>query len=136
MLATWREPWWKAVLVGFLLTLVFLAVGAWQLSVLAAAVAGVLSGRGRAGAIRGIQAVAPAWFVWLLALSLLGPVDRVVVLFGGILGGGWGPVVLLLVLVPVLLGLFGGLAGGYLAELVAPEPRMAEAGAPPTGPTH
>jgi len=136
MLAAWREPWWRAVLVGSVLTLVVLAVGAWQLSVLAAAVAGFLSGRGRAGAIRGIQAVAPAWFVWLLALSLLGPVDRVVVLFGGILGGGWGPVVLLLVLVPVLLGLFGGLAGGYLAELVAPEPRMAEAGAPPTGPTH
>ena len=134
MLATWREPWWRAVLVGFVLTLVFLAFGAWQLSIVSAAVAGFLSGRGRAGAIRGIQAAAPAWFVWLIAISLAGPVGGVVALFGGILGGGWGLVVLLLVLVPVLLGLFGGIAGGYLAELVVPAPPTAEAGAPPSGP--
>ncbi|TLZ72008.1 MAG: hypothetical protein E6K10_03445, partial [Methanobacteriota archaeon] len=66
MLASWREPWWKAVFVGTLLTLAFLAAGAWQLTVVAAAVAGLLSGRGRAGAMRGIQATAPAWVLWLL----------------------------------------------------------------------
>ena len=44
MLASFREPWWKAVLVGLALTLIFLAVGAWQLTVVSAAIAGFLAG--------------------------------------------------------------------------------------------
>ncbi len=124
-----RQPWWKTALVGFALTLVFLAPGLWQLSVVAAAVAGFLSGRGRAGAYRGIQAVAPAWVLWILAISLVAPVEELVEILGSILGGGWGLVVLLMVLVPIVLGLFGGMAGGYLAELVMPAwPRRADAG--------
>src|SRR6266511_1753948 len=66
MLASWREPWWKAVLAGFVLTLVLGAPGVWQRPVLAGAVAGFLAGRGRRGAIRGIQSTAPAWILWLL----------------------------------------------------------------------
>ncbi len=130
------RPGWFAFLVGFALALLFLAAGAWQLGVLAAAVAGYLAGKGRAGAVRGVQALAPAWFLWLLVLSLLNPaVDRLAVILGGILGGGWGVVVLLLVLIPVLMGLFGGLAGGYLAEILAPGPREAETPpAPPASP--
>ena len=133
MRVTVRRPWWRTALVGFALTLVFLAVGLWQLSVVAAAVAGFLSGRGRAGAYRGIQAVAPAWVLWILAISLVAPVEDLVLILGGILGGGWGFVVLLMILVPIVLGLFGGMAGGYLAELMMPaEPRSAEA----SGPAH
>ncbi len=120
MRVTLRRPWWRTALVGFALTLIFLAVGVWQLTVVAAAVAGYLAGRGRAGAYRGIQAVGPAWFLWLLALSLVAPVEDLVLILGSILGGGWGLVVLLAALVPVLLGLFGGMAGGYLAELRTP----------------
>lgn len=128
MAVTVRQPWWKTALVGFALTLIFLAVGLWQLSVVAAALAGFLSGRGRAGAYRGIQAVAPAWVLWILAISLVAPVEDLVEILGSILGGGWGLVVLLMVLVPIVLGLFGGMAGGYLAELTMPaEPRPAEA---------
>ena len=112
-----REPWWRGVLVGFVLTLAFLATTVWQLIVIAAAVTGFLAGRGRSGAIRGIQAVGPAWFLWLLVLSALTPVEEVVVLLGSILGAGWGLVVFLFALIPivlvvtVILGLAGGLVG-------------------------
>jgi len=101
MLASWREPWWKAVLAGFVLTLVLLATGVWQLTVLSGAVAGFLAGRGRRGAIRGIQSTAPAWILWLLVLSLIWPVEDLVLILGGILGAGWGLVVLLFALIPV-----------------------------------
>ncbi len=121
MLESWRQPWWKAVLVGVVLTLVALAVGAWQLTVMSAAVAGFLAGRGRAGGVRGIQAAAPAWILWLVVLSVLAPVEDLVLLLGSILGAGWGLVVLLMALIPILLGAFGGMAGGYLAELLSKE---------------
>ena len=131
MRVTVRRPWWKTALAGFALTLVFLALGLWQLSVVAALVAGFLSGRGRTGAYRGIQAVGPAWILWILAISLVAPVEDLVLILGGILGGGWGLVVLLMVLVPIVLGLFGGMAGGYLAELTMPmEPRPEGTAAP------
>ena len=122
MLASWREPWWKAVFVGTLLTLAFLAAGAWQLTVVAAAAAGLLAGHGRTGAVRGIQDTAPAWVLWLLVLSLVSPVQELVKVLGGILGPGWGLVLFLYLLIPILLGLFGGMAGGYLAEIVAHKP--------------
>ena len=125
MLASWREPWWKAVVVGTGLTLAFLAAGAWQMTVVAAAAAGLLSGRGRVGAVRGIQATAPAWVLWLLVLSVLSPVQQLVVVLGGILGPGWGLVLFLYVLIPIFLGLFGGMAGGYFAELLTKEPAAA-----------
>jgi len=135
VLASFREPWWKAVLVGLALTLIFLAVGAWQLTVVSAAIAGFLAGRGRTGGMRGIQATAPAWFLWLLALSLVSPIDDLVVLLGSILGAGWGLVVLLVALIPIFLGLFGGLAGGYLAELVSKEPMDSPLTAEPSPPS-
>lgn len=119
MLLRWAAPWWKSVLVGSALTLVFLALGLWMLTVLSAAVAGFLSGRGRRGAMRGIQSTAPVWILWLLALALLGPVEGLLVILGGILGPGWGFVMFLFVLIPILLGLFGGMAGGFLAELLS-----------------
>ncbi len=131
--AVLRQPWWRTALPGFALTLLFLGAGLWQLGVLAAGVAGYLSRRGRDGAYRGIEAVAPAWILWLLASSLVAPVDDVAVLLGGIVGGGWGLIVLLIVLVPVLLGLFGGMAAGYLAEVLSPGPREADAAPPPPG---
>jgi len=86
------------------------------------------------GALRGIQATAPAWFLWLLVLSAIAPVDDMVVVLGAILGGGWGLVVLLVALVPILLGLFGGLAGGFLAELLAKEEPTTESVAAPGPP--
>ena len=121
MLARWSAPWWKPVLIGSALSLVFLAIGAWALIVASAAVAGFLSGRGRTGAIRGIQSTAPVWILWLLALSLIAPVEGLILLLGGILGAGWGLVIFLFVLIPTLLGLFGGAVGGYLAELLRKE---------------
>ncbi len=121
MLASLRAPWWKPVLVGFALSLVFLGIGLWALIVVSAAVAGFLSGRGRSGAVRGIQATAPVWILWLLVLSLFAPVEGVLILLGGILGPGWGLVIILFLLIPILLGLFGGMAGGYLAELLREE---------------
>ena len=127
MIASLREPWWRSVLLGLVLTLILLATGVWQFTVLSAAVVGFLSGRGRNGAIRGIQATAPAWFLWLLVLSLVAPVDDMVVLLGAILGAGWGLVVLLVALIPILLGLFGGMAGGFLAELLEKEAAQPEA---------
>ena len=119
MLAALREPWWKAVLAGLALTTIFLALGAWQLTVVSAGVAGFLSGRGRSGAVRGIQAAGTAWILWLLAFSLFAPVSDLLLVLGGILGPGWGLVVFLYVLIPVLLGAFGGMAGGYLAEILS-----------------
>ena len=127
MLASLRAPWWKPVLVGSALSLVFLVIGAWALIVVSAAVAGFLSGRGRGGAVRGIQATAPVWILWLLVLSLFAPVEELFILLGGILGPGWGLVILLFVLVPILLGLFGGMAGGFLAELLSREGPAPEA---------
>ena len=134
MLAAWRDPWWKSVLLGIVLTLVFLATGVWQLTVISGAIVGYLSGRGRVGGLRGIQATAPAWFLWLLVLSAIAPVDDMVVVLGAILGAGWGLVVLLVALVPILLGLFGGLAGGFLAELLAKEEPKTESVAAPDPP--
>jgi hypothetical protein len=127
MLARWSAPWWRPVLVGSALTLVFLAVGLWMLTVLSAAIAGFLSGRGRRGAVAGIQSAAPVWILWLLVLSLLAPVEGLLLILGGILGPGWGLVVFLFVLIPILLGAFGGMAGGYLAELLSKEGPKAEA---------
>ncbi len=121
MLARWSAPWWKPVLVGSALTLVFLAVGLWALTVLSAAIAGFLSGRGRRGAVAGIQSAAPVWILWLVVLSVLAPVEDLVLLLGSILGAGCGLVVLLMALIPILLGAFGGMAGGYLAELLSKE---------------
>lgn len=84
MPASYPRPWWVGFLVGFVLALLSLAAGLWQLGIVAAGVAGYLSGKGRAGAIRGVQAVGPAWIVWLLALSLASPiVDDLVVLMAG-----------------------------------------------------
>ena len=121
MLARWSAPWWKSVLVGSVLTVVFLALGLWMLTVLSAAIAGFLSGRGRRGGLRGIQSTAPIWILWLLVLSLIAPVEGVLLLLGGILGPGWGLVVFLFVLIPLLLGAFGGMAGGFLNELLSKE---------------
>ncbi len=129
MLARWSAPWWKPVLVGSALTLVFLAVGLWALTVLSAAVAGFLSGRGRRGAVAGIQSAAPVWILWLLVLSLLAPVEGLLLILGGILGPGWGLVVFLFVLIPIFLGGFGGMAGGYLAELLSREEPTPESAA-------
>ena len=109
MIASLREPWWRSVLFGLVLTLIFLATGVWQLTVVSAAVVGFLAGGGRKGAVRGIQATAPAWFLWLLVLSVIAPVEETLILLGSILGAGWGLIVVLLALVPILLGLFGGI---------------------------
>ncbi len=119
MLARWAAPWWKSVLVGSALTALFLALGLWMLTVLSAAIAGFLSGRGRRGVVRGIQSSAPVWILWLFVLSLLAPVEGLLLILGGILGPGWGLVVFLFVLIPILLGGFGGMAGGFLAELLS-----------------
>ena len=43
MLARWSTRWWKPVLVGSALTLVFLARGVWALTVVSAAVGGLLA---------------------------------------------------------------------------------------------
>ena len=134
MIASLREPWWRSVLLGLVLTLIFLATGVWQLTVVSAAVVGFLAGGGRKGAIRGIQATAPAWFLWLLVLSAIAPVEEALILLGSILGAGWGLVVVLLALVPIVLGLLGGMSGGYLAELLAketPKPEPVTAADPP-----
>jgi len=93
VIASLREPWWRSVLFGLVLTLIFLATGVWQLTVVSAAVVGFLAGGGRKGAIRGIQATAPAWFLWLLVLSAIAPVEETLILLGSILGAGWGLVV-------------------------------------------
>ena len=61
MRVTVRQPWWKTALVGFALTLVFLAVGLWQLGVVAGAVAGFLSRGGREGGGRRGPGSAPPW---------------------------------------------------------------------------
>ncbi|GEM_PF-7131157 len=128
MLLRWAAPWWKSVLVGSVLTLVSLALGLWMLTVLSAAVAGFLSGRGRSGAARGIQSTAPVWILWLLVLALVAPVEGLLLILGGILGPGWGLAVFLFVLIPILLGAFGGMAGGVLAELLSKdEPRSGAA---------
>ncbi|TLZ64249.1 MAG: hypothetical protein E6K13_03080 [Methanobacteriota archaeon] len=134
MIASLREPWWRSVLFGLVLTLIFLATGVWQLTVVSAAVVGFLAGGGRKGAIRGIQATAPAWFLWLLVLSVIAPVEETLILLGSILGAGWGLVVVLLALVPIVLGLLGGMSGGYLAEVLAkdaPKPEPVTAADPP-----
>ena len=129
MLARWSAPWWKPVLIGSALTLVFLAVGLWAFTVLSAAIAGLLSGRGRRGAVAGVQSAAPVWILWLLVLSLLAPVEGLLLILGGILGPGWGLVVFLFVLIPILLGGFGGMAGGFLAELLSKEGSTPESAA-------
>jgi len=121
VLASLREPWWKAVLAGLALTVVFLALGVWQLTVVSAGVAGFLSGKGHSGGVRGIQSAGLAWISWLLVLSLFAPVADLVLILGTILGPGWGLVVFLYLLIPILLGAFGGMAGGYLAELLHKE---------------
>ena len=121
-----RKYWWMQVLVGLALTSVFLALGVWQLTVVSAAVAGFLSGRGRSGAIRGIQSSAPMWILWLLVLSLFTPVNDLLLLLGRILGPGWGFVIFLFLLIPILLGGLGGMAGGFLNELLSKEEPMAE----------
>jgi hypothetical protein len=121
MLASLRNPSWKAVLAGLTLTTVFLALGVWQLTVVSAGLAGFLSGRGRSGAVRGIQSAGLAWIWVLLVLSFFTPVSELLVILGAILGPGWGLVVFLYLLIPVVLGAFGGMAGGYLAELLSSE---------------
>ena len=118
---------WKAWLkspavLGAALTAVFLLTSVWQLTVLAAGIAGFLARSGRRGGVAGAQAAVGGWAVWILAWSLLGPVGPFLGVFAEILGlpGAAAPIVFVIVfLFALLLGLAAGFVGGYAAELRA-----------------
>lgn len=109
------------ILLGFLLTL----ASTWQLVVVAAVLAGVLSPSLRRAIVVGAGGVIVAWALLLLWQAAVGPVATVSALLGAILGLTSAapilPIVLTLVLGGVL-GAGGGMVGAGLARLWVSEP--------------
>ena len=115
------KAWLKSpALLGAALTAVFLLSSVWQLTVLAAGIAGFLARSGRRGGVAGAQAAVGGWAAWILAWSVLGPVGPFLGVFAEILGlpGIAAPLVLVVVfLLAFFLGLAAVFVGGYAAEL-------------------
>lgn len=120
-------------LVGFALTLLLLLSGIWQLTAIAAVIAGAMRRRPRRAFLVGFLSVAFAWGGFYAAYFLLTPAANLLALFSAILGLGsaaW-PVVLLVML--GLSGLLGGLfavVGSLAVRLVTPSPVAMPPGPP------
>lgn len=112
---------WNTVLfVVFLLAILLVFTGIWQLAFLAGYVGGFLGKRGRLDFALGFLGVALAWGGHLAWTYLFRPAGALASLFVQILGlsGGLGVIVpALTVLIGGLAGGLGGLIGAYAAQL-------------------
>src|SRR5712691_7185949 len=104
---------WKALakspaVIGTAFAAVLLLTGVWQLTVVAAGVAGFLARSGRRGAAAGAQAAVGGWAIWIAAWSVLGPVGPFLGVFVETLGlpGSAAPFIVAVVfLIALVLGL-------------------------------
>ena len=127
-----RAHRWNTVLfTAFVLGLLFVYTGVWQLAFFAGLFAGILGKTGRRDFLLGFLGVGLAWAGHLLWFYLFFPAGELASLFAEILGlsAGMGFVVpLLAVLIGGIAGGLGGLAGAYLGQLAYPQnPRSAGA---------
>ncbi len=111
---------WKIFLSGFLLALVLLLTGTWQLAYLAGFVVGILSPRLRRALLLGALGVSIAWAAYLVYVFVAGQGFQLAELVGRILGvgtGAWWLLTLLTLILGILLGLVGGLTGYTASRL-------------------
>ena len=117
------HSWRTVVFTTFVLGLLFVYTGVWQLAFLAGYVGGFLGKRPRRDFALGFLGVAFAWGSHLLWFYLLYPAGALASLFAQILGLSptFGVVVLLLaLLIGGLAGGLGGLVGAYAGQLAYP----------------
>lgn len=122
----------QAFLVGFGLALLLLLTGIWQLTAVAALVAGILRRRPSRAFLVGFLSIAAAWGGFYLAYFLLTPAADLMALFSAVLGLGaaaWPAVLLIMLLLAGLLGGFFSLVGALGIQLVVP-PREAVGSGP------
>ena len=99
---------------GFLLALLMLLTGAWQLAYLAGFLVGMLSTRLRRAVLLGALSVSTAWAAYLVYVFIAGQGLQLADLVGQILGvgpGGWWLLTVLTLLLGILLGAVGGMTG-------------------------
>ncbi len=111
-----REHSWRNVLFAvFVLAILLVFTGVWQLAFLAGYVGGFLGKRPRRDFLLGFLGTAFAWAGHILWFYLTAPVGRITEIFVQILGLGAGAAII----VPILALLIGGLTGGLGALLGA-----------------
>ena len=127
-----RSHAWNTVLfTAFVLALLFVYTGMWQLAFFAGLFAGILGKKGRRDFGLGFLGVGLAWAGHLLWFYLFFPAGELASLFAEILGLSAGMGFLLPVLAVLIGGIaggLGGLTGAYLGQLGYPT-KPASAGA-------
>ncbi len=116
---------------AFILALLMLFTGTWQLAYLAGFLAGMLSARIRRAVILGATSVLVAWAAYLVYVFVAGAGLQLANLVGEILGvggGSWWLLTVMTLLLGALLGAAGGVTGCTAARLFLWEP---PAGEPP-----
>jgi len=118
-----RHDWRTVLFATFLLAILFVYTGVWQLAFLAGYVGGFLGKRPRRDFGLAFLGAALAWGGHLLWFYLFAPAGALASLFVQILGlsGGLGFVVpILTLLIAGLTGGLGGLVGAYAGQLAYP----------------
>ncbi|MBI4416388.1 MAG: hypothetical protein HY557_05340 [Euryarchaeota archaeon] len=110
-----QHPWRNVLFAIFVLAILLVFTGVWQLAFLAGYVGGFLGKRPRRDFALGFLGTALAWAGHILWVYVTAPAGRIAELFVQILGLGAGAAVI----VPILALLIGGLAGGLGALLGA-----------------
>ncbi len=111
---------WKIFLSGFVLALLLLLTGTWQLAYLAGFLVGILSMRARRALLLGALGVSTAWAAYLVYVFVAGQGLQLAELVGRVLGVGssaWWLLLLLTLVLGVLLGAIGGLTGYTASRL-------------------
>ena len=112
-----------AVVVAFLMALLFTLTPLWQLSILAGVLGGLFVSKMKCGAFSGFVGTALAWSLYVIIEVIS---NQTQLLFGnlsGLLAGTdrLGPILILVViLVGGLLGMLGGIIGAGIRALVLP----------------
>ncbi len=111
---------WKILLSGFVLALLLLLTGTWQLAYLAGFLVGILSLRARRALLLGALGVSTAWAAYLVYVFVAGQGLQLANLVGEVLGvgsGSWWLLTLLTLVLGILLGAVGGLTGSTASRL-------------------
>ncbi len=111
---------WKIFLSGFVLALLLLLTGTWQLAYLAGFLVGILSMRARRALLLGALGVSTAWAAYLVYVFVAGQGLQLAELVGRVLGVGssaWWLLLLMTLVLGVLLGAIGGLTGYTASRL-------------------
>lgn len=111
---------WKILLAGFVVALLLLLTGTWQLAYLSGFLVGILSLRARRALLLGALGVSTAWAAYLVYVFIAGQGLQLADLVGRILGvgsGSWWLLTMMTLVLGILLGAVGGLTGYTASRL-------------------